>query len=430
MKDCKRGNPAWLWWFFMAAACSEPAAPNRSPGEAPADQRVTDAGRSVDAERIALAAIGKVVAMSLGEKSARYQVKNALRAAPFKEHKLELGRFLRSENGRRLIAASAGGTSPDGVLTLLQQVRPLEFYMPVRRHRENWVGDDEVLVAVQLEEDDPIRAFNARGEEIRLDPDTPPEQAVLSIVPVETSFDRPMPANSRNVGDRSGQSIGTLMPATLGASNYVAVEGEGGGGSGGGTSIPPGLYLEFSRILDVHEPFTKGEPEIEVHIHGPTDQGQPKVGNDLSCSGAEAYDSRKAFDQNGGFWEGKVMLFSADEITRYNSQFNDGFHVLFWEDDDTSCLLKLDNEALLELLKSAAAAFSTVAVKGLPFPGAAAVGVFLATLFSNPGEWLKTNDDFVGAAVQQEYAGYSYSGNSHVIMKGTSLNGRATIRTR
>ncbi|HLA13505.1 MAG TPA: hypothetical protein VJZ25_00645, partial [Gemmatimonadaceae bacterium] len=318
----------------------------------------------------------------------------------------------------------------DDVLTLLEQVRPLEFYMPVRKHRETWVGDDEVLVAVQLEEEDPIRAFNVRGEEITLDPGATPEQPLLSIVPVETSFDRPMPANSRNVGDRNGQAIGTLMPANFGASNYIAVDDGDGGGSGGGTTVPPGLYLEFSRILDVHEPLIKGEPEIEVHIHGPTDQGDPKIGKDLSCSGAEAYESAKAFDQNGGFWEGRVMLFSSAEITRYNSLFSDGFHVLYWEDDDTSCLLKLDNDALLEFLKSAAAAFSTVAVKGLPFPGAAAVGVFLATLFSNPGEWLKTNDDFVGALVQQEYAGYSYPGNTHVIMKGTSLNGRATIRTR
>ncbi|HEY3747024.1 MAG TPA: hypothetical protein VGL17_12310, partial [Gemmatimonadaceae bacterium] len=53
--------------------------------------------------------------------------------------------------------------------------------------------------------------------------------------------------------------------------------------------------------------------------------------------------------------------------------------------------------------------------------------VFFATLFSNPGAWLLTNDDFLGVAVDQAAAGYSYSGNTHVIMDGTTLNGRATI---
>lgn len=432
MKDRMNSRLAGLAFVALTViACSDSVEPVTAPTAASTDRISAEASSSADAERAALARIGKVVAMSLGEKSARYQLKNQLRAAPFKEHKLELTAYVRSEGGKQLLARAAAGKPSDDVLTLLDQVRPLEFYMPVRKHRETWVGDEEVLVAVQLEEEDPIIAFNARGEEIRLGADAPPDQPMLSIVPSETRFDRPMPANSRNVDDRDGNAIGTLTRPSMQISSLIAIDdGGSGGGGGGSTYIPPGLYLEFSRILDLHEPFTRGEPEIEVHIHGPTDQGDPKVGKDLSCSGAEAYDSRKAFDQNSGFWEGRVMLFSADEVTRYNSLFSDGFHVLFWEDDDTSCLLKLDNETLLQLLKSSAAAYSAVAVKVIPFTWRAAAGVFLATLFSNPGEWLKTNDDFVGAAIHQENAGYSYPGNTHVIMKGTTLNGRATIVNR
>jgi len=83
---------------------------------------------------------------------------------------------------------------------------------------------------------------------------------------------------------------------------------------------------------------------------------------------------------------------------------------------------------LVDLLKSTANAFSTVAIKVIP--GASVpvmVGVFLGTFFSNPGAWLLTNDDFLGAAVDQASAGYYYPGNTHVIMDGTTLNGRATI---
>lgn len=196
------------------------------------------------------------------------------------------------------------------------------------------------------------------------------------------------------------------------------------------TSPPaaPGLYLEFSRILDFKEPWFRGDPELEVHIHGPTDLGNPRYGADLSCSGEHAYDYNKVFDQNTAFWEGRVLLFSGSQVTTYASKFPDGFHVMFWEDDNEPCTLKLDSNGLVELLKSTANAFSTVAIKALPSGSIPVmIGTFFATLFSNPGAWLLTNDDFLGVAVDQTSGGYNYPGNTHVIMDGITLNGRATI---
>jgi len=176
------------------------------------------------------------------------------------------------------------------------------------------------------------------------------------------------------------------------------------------------------------EPWFRGDPEIEVHIQGPTTPAAPTYGEDLSCSGEHAYDYRKVFDQNGGFWEGRVMLYSAEEAIAFTSKFGQGFHVMFWEDDNTACTLKLDTNALVQLLNSAATAFSTVAIKLIPgAPWKLVAGAFVATLFANPGQWLLTNDDFLGVAVEQGSAGYSYPGNTHVIMDGTTLNGRATI---
>jgi hypothetical protein len=55
--------------------------------------------------------------------------------------------------------------------------------------------------------------------------------------------------------------------------------------------------------------------------------------------------------------------------------------------------------------------------------------VFLGTLFENPAPWLLTNDDFLGAAVDQYSAGNKYPENTHVIMDGITLNGRANIVT-
>ena len=138
----------------------------------------------------------------------------------------------------------------------LAGVRPLEFYMPVRKHRESWTGNGEVLVVSQLDESEPIVAFDAKGRcNSRSIETAPPEQPTLSIVPVETRFDQPMPSASKNVGDQNGNAIGTLEPMAIKGSSLIAC------GDGmrwrwwwrwsAPPSIAPGLYLEFSRILDI-----------------------------------------------------------------------------------------------------------------------------------------------------------------------------------
>jgi hypothetical protein len=387
-------------------------------------------------EREALTKIARLTAMALDDEPARQHLKRDMRAAPFREHKLELASYLRSPDGRALLSrmvALSGGSEGD-LFRTISAIRPLEFYMPVQKHRETWTGSADVLVASQLEETKPVVAFDESGKEVAASVAAAPTQPTLSIVPVETRFDQPMPpGRSRNARDQNGAAIGTLETVQPASSNLVACltvcDGGGGGGSGGGTStIPPGLYLEYSRILDMKEPWTRGDPEIEVHIQGPTTTAAPTYGEDLSCSGEHAYDYRKVFDQNTGFWEGRVLLFSKEEVAAYAAKFSQGFHVLFWEDDNVACTLKLDSNTLVEVLKSTALATSTVAIKVLPgasIPVMAAV--FLGTFFANAGSALLTNDDFVGAAVDQASAGYYYPGNTHVIMNGTTLNGRATI---
>ena len=204
---------------------------------------------------------------------------------------------------------------------------------------------------------------------------------------------------------------------------------DGSGGGGSTQPIPPGIYLEFSRILDAKEPWFRGDPEIEVHIQGPYMGTAPTYAEDLSCSGEHAYDSRKVFDQNGGFWQGRVMLFAEDEVLAFAQKFSDGFHVMFWEDDNQPCILKLDANPLADFVKSTAMAFQTVALKLLP--GAQwklVAAAFVATMFANPGSWLLTNDDFLGVAVDQASAGNIYPDNTHVIIgDGQVLNGRANI---
>jgi hypothetical protein len=381
-------------------------------------------------ERAALSKITRLTAMALDNEPARQHLKRDMKAAPFREHKLELAPYLRSPGGRALLTrmvSLSGGTEAD-LFATLSSVRRLEFYMPVAEHREKWTGNADVLVASELEESAPIVAFDKTGSEVSVDQKVAPTQPTLSIVPVETNFGQPIPAlQSRNVRDANGAAIGTLERIATNAANIVVCTDACSGGIVA-APIPPGLYLEFSRIVDMKEPWIRGDPEIEVHIQGPTSTAAPTYGQDLSCSGEHAYDYRKVFDQNDAFWQGRVMLFSGDEVTAYAGKFPSGFHVLFWEDDNEPCVLKLDSNSLVEFLRSTASAFSTVAIKVFPKASPYVVaGVFLGTLFSNAGAWLTTNDDFLGAAVDQASAGYYYPDATHVLMEGTTVNGRAKI---
>lgn len=418
--------------FACLSACADPVTGTIDPAISP-DVRTAAAAESPTAERVALTKITRLVASAMDNEPARQHLKRDMRAAPFKEHKLQLSAYLQSQDGKPLLdrmVASSGGTAGD-LLATLAGIRPLEFYMPFAKHRESWTGSGEVLVVSQLDESEPIVAFDARGREIALDRNTAPNQPTLSIVPVETRFDQPVVSPSRNVRDQNGNAIGTLEPMVIRGASLIACSDDCGGGSGGGSTSPaiaPGLYLEFSRILDMKEPWTRGDPEIEVHIQGPRDIGSPTSGEDLSCSGEHAYQFPKVFNQDGGFWEGRVMLFSRDESIAFLNKFTQGFHVLFWEDDNAPCVLTLDSNTLLGVLTSTATATSTVAIKVIPGATPLIVAtVFISSFFASAGDWLLTNDDFVGAAVDQGSAGYYYPGNTHVIMDGTTLNGRATI---
>jgi hypothetical protein len=126
------------------------------------------------------------------------------------------------------------------------------------------------------------------------------------------------------------------------------------------------------------------------------------------------------------------MLFSQAEVTAFFQRYASGFHIMFWEDDNQPCTLKLDSNPLADFMKSAAQAFGTVAFKFLPGASWKLVAAsFVAIIFSNPGSWLLTNDDFLGVAIPQSEWSTPYPENTHVIVgDGNQLNGRANIVMR
>lgn len=403
----------------------------------------------VTPERAMLTELTRTLAIALADPKLRQSLKEDMREAPYREHKLELRKYLRGDRGTRTRDAVArkAGRAGLALLSVVDSIRPLELYMPVRAQRESWDGGESPIVLSQLAEDDEIVAFNANGKRVTLSRTIPPSQPVISLIPVETHFDQTIDlTKATNTNDRGGRTIGTLENCapkgakcgsgsiSNGLHKLVACDVDcGGGGTAPDQSfVGAGLYLQFSRLLDAKEPWFRGDPEIEVHIHGPTDQANPQYGADLSCSGAEALDYRKVFDQNGNFWTGSVMLFSEQEATQYTNKFTEGFNILFWEDDDTSCTIKTDGNSLLDALHSTATATgAALAVKLVPAAWWVKAGAFVATLFSS-ADWLMTNDDFLGVAVDMTELGESFPDASHDIMLAGSSNGRARIiwRTR
>ena len=431
MKHTNGEGVLFLALLTALVACADPV--SRTVGaDVTSYVKSQPASLAPTGERADLSKVARLVARALDNEPARQHLKGDMKKAPFREHKLELGPYLRSKDGKALldrVVALNGGTDAD-LFRTLSAIRRLEFYMPVADHREKWTWSANVLVVSQLDESEPIVAFDESGNEVALDRNAAPSQPTLAIVPVETRFDQPMPAaSSRNVRDAGGAAIGTLEAVKPRTSSVVACDDACGGEGGGVVSqtIAPGLYLEFSRLLDMKEPWFRGDPEVEVHIQGPTDLGNPRYGADLSCSGEHAYRPEKVFDQNTGFWSGRVQLFSATEAVNYASKFKDGFDIMFWEDDNGECTVKTDineTKSSVEATGRGTVALATQLLKGVSWYITGGIFVFSALQSS---DWLLTNDDFLGIAVWQGNLGYAYENTTHVIMDGATLNGRAQI---
>lgn len=406
---------------WLAACADRPPSPT-GVGPASAERRIApEVGKTP--EHVALAELTRAVAIALGDQGLRSRVRVDMRDAPFEEHKLELRSYLAGKSGGILLAkmAKETGRSREELSALLQQVRPLEFYMPVQEHRERWRGEAPVLVAALLEDEELPIAYRTDGSTVSVSAADAPDTPTLVLVPVETDFSRPLDAASAtNVGDQNGMAIGSFL---------VTCEDGGCDGGGGTVTKPAGLYMTFSRLHDDGEPWTKGNPEIEVHVHGPSSTVSITEGADLSCSGEHAPNVFKRFDQNNAFWSGEVLLFTDAEIAAYNQRTAEGFNVLVWEDDDTACTLKNDKDNIKGAIETTRDAYqaSSVRTEQTGWLGLAIrIGRFVASLYKN-ASWLLSNDDWLGDAVAQSAVGYTYTDANHVTMKGTSLNGRMKL---
>lgn len=391
------------------------------------------------AEQARLAGFARTLAMTLGDDAVRLRLKNDLDGSHFREHKLHAARYLRGDAGKalrtRLASKMARGDAD--IDATLNSIRSVELYMPVPEHKLTWDGGSDVIVAAQLREGAPVVGFRLDGSEVKLSADSAPSTPTLVLVSVETDFDHPMSDAQVQAADKQLRARAALMSPTVRANtdkspgvSAMVVPCDDCDGGGGDVNPPPsgptGLYMEFSRLVDMGEPWTRGDPEIEVHIHGPTDAANPQYGEDLACGG-EYGGAYRVFDQNTAFWNGSVLLYTQAQAEDFNSKFHEGFNILFWEDDDTACTIKTDKNMLSGALRATRDAFGTVAIALTPAGTWYVVaGSFFGTLY-NSADWLLSNDDYLGGAVGNAYTGQSYTDATHTIMRGTEINGRTKL---
>ncbi len=372
--------------LILIGACSDRTV--TPPAETPVAAGVVSAKRPE--------ALAKMFAKGLKNPAFRAYLKAQLNASPYREHKLQFETFLAANGSRALREiAEENSTTKETLVDQAKAAIALEVYFPVPAHRAAWTGDEHVLVATAMTDDDPPIAFDPEGRRQILDPRTPPATPVLAIVPVETDF--------------------SVRPARVLA---CLVECAGGGPIGGVVPPPPppappgpGLYMTKSHFVQDFEGWLKGSPEFEVHMLG--QKGTTDSLYDYQCAGEHA-GGPYTFDQNDLDWSGNVLLFSKTQLDQYNAAHpNQNLRVFVVEDDDTACQIKTDVGRAERLFKVVDSLYSnltggndssTSVVKAYKYARAA------KSLWQSIASFFKTNDDVVGTAVEDDIVGATYPG--------------------
>ncbi len=259
-------------------------------------ERVTDPRLDTGSPRLergseqpyALEEIARGMAMALGDSALRVSFKERLRKSRYVEHKIMLGDIVAELEGSDTALESAVSRSlghPRGQLRRLVSLLPaIEVYMPLRRQRMRWTGQDEVIVAAAFSERAMPVAYTSKGEQVALSLDVPPEVPVIVLTARETLPGDTLPASlvDKAVADVDALPVTQCLDmSTSGAEGAAPAYYEPPVCDGGWTPPPPpqwpngaiaplparsGIYLQAARIYDNHEPWIRGDPELEFSV--------------------------------------------------------------------------------------------------------------------------------------------------------------------
>jgi hypothetical protein len=369
-------------------ACSDGREVSTAPAVPPESPAASPPGAPRRPDRLVF-----LFATALRSPAFRAYIKAQLDASPFPEHKIQLQGFLPAHGRRGLrYLAQENGTSEAVVEREAAEAVPLEVYLPVPAQRAAWTGDENVLVATALGDREAPIAFDPSGRRTVLSPTAPPAAPVIAIVPVETDFTTP-PTRVECLQDCGG-----------------------GGGGGGGNPSLAGLYMTKAHFDDDYEGWLKGNPEFEVHILGQA--GTTDSLSDYQCAGERA-GGPYTFDQNGNDWSGSVLLFSQQQINNYKAAHpGHSMRVFALEDDDTACKIITNKDDLNRMLQRVDSLYSkrtggrdTTTSSGKYYKAAKV----LRNLWTMVASFIKTNDDIIGTAVEDDVVGAFYPGFGWIV---------------
>lgn len=400
-------------WMLVAglcivSACSE----QRSPLSVADESEVRPITPDREARRAPMERLARRVALALADPEFRAYVRRSLEGSPYVERKLPFSRFLSADGARAGAAlARADGSSPAAVTADLAAAGGLEFYFPVPAHRAAWQGDEELLVATEVEDHEAPVAFDTKGVRHVLDPKTPPRTPVLAVVPQETDFDAP-----------SALQGAVIAPCDTCDTGTTGGTGTGGTGMPQPSDAPPSLRMTYFNVNKDFEGWLKGDPEYEVHIMAPVSQTDTTHYRTLYCIGEH---SAKYWNNDDDSWTGDVVLMTPQELYAYHSAFpNNNYSVLAIEDDDTSCEIRVDRDRLSAMISAVSGAYANYKAArdslGLnnKTVNAARAAYNLIVAVAN---WFKTNDDMIGIAVSNSITGV-YSPNANWSWIGENAN--------
>jgi hypothetical protein len=166
--------------------------------------------------------LARSLALALQDPAVRERVRDAMRASLVDEHKLVLQTFVQTASGKALLQAASrkSGVSLKTIETQIAALPTLDFYMPIRAHRQSWQGTDNVAVVATLDRKGPFVAYTTTGTAVSLAGKTRDQLAPFFILhPSEPAGRRvhPQAATSGSViedaNDGQGSERITWIPA-------------------------------------------------------------------------------------------------------------------------------------------------------------------------------------------------------------------------
>ncbi|MEK6687914.1 MAG: hypothetical protein AABZ01_05570, partial [Gemmatimonadota bacterium] len=199
-----------------------------------------------------------------------------------------------------------------------------------------------------------------------------------------------------------------------------------------GSGPSAGLYMTYAAFTQTFESWLKGAPEFETHVLAPGGASSALVTK--QCAGEHA-GGPYVYDQNDKTWNGTVLLYSQTQLDQFKVLYpNQGLRIVVVEDDDTACVIKTNGTRLTDMLKRVDELYRqwTGGVDNqTPWGKYFSKATSVFNVVTGIGNFLTTNDDIVGTAIEDVVAGISWPG-SNWIVKGENnvTNGGIRLEMR